>query len=92
MNKKLNNKGETIVETLVAILIVAVCFIMLQNAVVSSARLNSKSNDENEPFLIEDVVEQTSDNCKIYVTRNSVQTNVTSMKCYKTNGGYYYYE
>lgn len=90
--KKLNKKGETIVETLVAILIVAVCFLMLQNSIVSAARVNKKSEEENVPFVInEDVT--TLPNCTIKVRRNSGNdSNVTNYTCKVTEGGYYYYE
>lgn len=86
-----NNKGETIVETLAAILIVSVCFLMIQNSVVTAARINESSRENNSPFYISDTNEKTS--CEITIDRGgSATSNSTySGTCYKA-GSYWYYE
>lgn len=89
--KRLNKKGETIVETLVAILIVAVCFLMLQTSIVSSAKINKSSSNQNTPFNKSGA--QKLDSCTITIG-GEVKRNL-SINCYKTSdayGGYYYYE
>lgn len=91
---KLNKKGETIVETLAAILIVAVCFLMLQTSIVTAAKINKSSSEENVPYNKEGATNL--DACFITITRSSnsdLKDDIAS--CYKTtdeNGGYYYYE
>lgn len=87
--KRLNRKGETIVETLVAILIVAVCLLMLSNSIVSAAKINKKSEEENIPFLVDGA---TKANCSLKVSRNGSSTIISGYTCKVTKGGYYYYE
>lgn len=93
MKKKLlNQNGETLVEVLVALLIVAVCFVMLQGAIVASARLNNTAEQENVPFLEDGA---TSSSCKVTIKRSNDSSSSTSKNtnCYTTNGGeYVYYE
>lgn len=83
MNIK-NKKGETIVETLVAILIVAVCFVMLETSIVSAAKINKKASEENVPFIKRD--SDINGSCSISVNGVKVAT------CKVTEEGYYYYE
>lgn len=90
--KHINKKGETIIETLVAILIVAVCFLMLQTSIVSAAKINKSSEEENVPFIVEGRQEIVGTNCSIAIERGTSQSNVSGYSCYKTSGGYYYYE
>lgn len=86
MKQKLySNSGETIVEALASVLIVAVCFLMLQNAIVTSANLNDTASIKNITFKESEKKEDTS--CTVKVN----DTIVTNMKCYET-GDYYYYE
>lgn len=87
MKRLLNKKGETIVETLVAILIVAVCFLMLQNSIVTAARINNSTSNENKQINID---ESTSTSCKLNIVRGS-QISSYDYNCYKS-GDYYYYE
>ncbi len=85
-----NQKGETIVEALVSVLIAALCFVALQVSVVSSANINKKAMDENVPFSETEVREET-----ITVTlKRTGKSDVTvkNIKGYKTSGGYYYYD
>lgn len=82
-----NIKGETIVETLIAILIVAVCFIMLQTSIVTAAKINKSASEENTPYN-RDIASE--DNTCIITIGSNIVNNV---KCYITKDGeYYYYE
>lgn len=87
--KKLNNKGETIVETLVAILIVSVCFVMIQNSVVTAAKINKQASDINTQFTNNS---ETIKNCDIQIVRNNKSTSVSGYTCKLSEGEYYYYE
>ena len=86
----INKKGETIVEVLVSVLIAALCFVMLQVSIVSSAKINKKSIDENTPFSQNGAV---NENIEVNITR-SYTTSKSSLNVqgYKTSDGYYYYE
>lgn len=83
--------GESIVETLIALMIVAMSFTILAGAIVTAARVNAGIKNENETFSLT----STDDNRKAIAvdgnyTVNFDGTNVP-VKVYETNG-YYYYE
>lgn len=88
---KINNKkGETIVEVLVSVLIAALCFVMLQVSIVSSAKLNKKSIDENVPFSEDGAI---SKNIEVKIKRSYSNTESSVLvQGYETSDGYYYYE
>lgn len=87
IEKLKSNKGETIIETLASILIVAVCFVMIQNAIVTSTKINNKASEENVPFK----ESNTTTSCNIKIVRGTLETTVTNVQCYETEG-YHYYE
>lgn len=84
MKKALNNHGESLIETLVSLLIIALCILMLQGSIVTAARVNKKTRTNIEPFELAD---STSTGKKIKC--NDKDTDIV---IYKTKGGYYYYE
>lgn len=84
MKKILNNHGESLIEVLVSLLIVALCILMLQGSIVTAAKINKKNNEHIEPFVIAEF-EDTSKNVMI-------DGKDSGVKIYKTKGGYYYYE
>lgn len=85
-----NNKGETIVETLAAILIVALCFLMIQNSVVTSARINENTKDNNMPFNTRNIKETKA--CTITIKRSATSGDSTYQTTCKKAGDYWYYE
>ena len=88
MKKLLNNKGESIIEVLVSLLIVALCILMLQGSIVTAAKINKKTQDDITPFYIDG---STSEFDNVTITRGTSSYS-QSVKGYKTSGGYYYYE
>lgn len=86
--KNRNKKGETLTETLVAILIIAICFVMLQTSVVTASKINSNTRNMNEPFNTDS---NSTISCKITIKRSNSTRNYDK-QCHKTQGGYYYYE
>lgn len=84
MKKILNNHGESLIEVLVSLLIVALCILMLQGSIVTAAKINKKNNEHIEPFVIAES-EDTGKNVMI-------DGNDSGVKIYKTKGGYYCYE
>ncbi len=83
---KLNNKGETIVETLVAILMISLSFIMLAGAIITASKINKTAYDNVKPFIVDG--EKISD-FKVYIDDKDVSDKVIG---YKSLEGYYYYE
>lgn len=100
MNKRRLTAGETIVETLMAILIITFTMLFLANAVVSSARVNAAVDNSDNAF------ERESDPSKGTVANAtfsmegvdpmdmpSVEVNVYKTEGEDGAGGeYYYYE
>ena len=84
MKKMFNNHGESLIETLVSLLIIALCILMLQGSIVTAARINKKNRTNIEPFKLADSA-STGKNIKC-------NDNDTGIEVYKTKGGYYYYE
>ena len=59
--KKLNScKGETLVEVLISIIVLSLCFIILQTSIVASNRMNKQSKDAVKVFKITDNTTQSS--------------------------------
>jgi len=95
MKKILNNHGESLIEVLVSLLIVALCILMLQGSIVTAAKINNKTKSHIEPFKTDG--SEVGNKLEITLTDNNgniidgisgkVNTNI-----YQSEGGYYYYE
>lgn len=85
-----NNKGETIAETLVAVLISAVCFVGLQTSIVASARINKQAENQIKSFNISDS-RSAGTNSKVEITRGTETKQVTGISIYYSKDGNYYY-
>ena len=86
---KLNNKGETIVETLVAVLMISLSFIMLAGAIVTASKINKTAYDSIKTFSMDNSVEISD----FKLTIDDIEVDVRKkVKEYKSSGGYYYYE
>lgn len=83
---KLNNKGETIVETLVAILMISLSFIMLAGAIVTASKINKTAYNSIKTFSMDGEIVS---NFKLTIDGKDFSNKVTG---YKSSGGYYYYE
>lgn len=84
MKNKLNNHGESLIETLVSLLIIALCILMLQGSIVTAAKVNKQTRTNIDPFVIEGSIDTGK-----YLMVNDQTTNI---HIYKTKEGYYYYE
>ena len=85
---KLNNKGETIVETLVAVLMISLSFIMLAGAIVTASKINKTAYDSIKTFSM-DGSTKVSD---FKLTIDGIDVSSDKVTEYKSSGGYYYYE
>lgn len=84
----MNHKGETIVESLISVLIIVICFVALQSSILASARVNNKAKQINLPFQNNGTLDSS---LHVTIERNGSKTN-TDIKVYKEDTGYYYYE
>ena len=85
-----NNKGETIVEALVSILLIALCFVALQTSIVSSGKINAKAKEMIKPFVLSSS-DETINDASITIKRKSGSTKI-NIGVKKTADGYYYYQ
>ena len=85
--------GETIVETLVTMIILSLAVIMLSGAVVTSARVNAKADNADTAFHV-DEGQLTQESGVMTITDGSGAANAATLdvKVYKTENGYIYYE
>ena len=84
MNRKLkNNSGETLVETLFALLVVVLAMTMLAGSIVSAARVNKGAEDLNTAFQISNV--QAVSGVKVTVDRQTGADSEILVKGYQTN-------
>lgn len=85
----LNECGETLVETLISVLIVSAVFLMLCTAIVTAANINSKAADLDPVFnaaeakKVDDTVEK--DRYSLKIDGNSIEFDL-----YKQNEYLYY--
>lgn len=100
MKKLLNNHGESLIEVLVSLLIVCLCFLMLQGSIVTAAKINSQNKENIEPFIKDGNKTSNRLNVALYDKNgNPIKDSIgydikgeTNTFIYQSNGGYYYYE
>lgn len=93
MTRKRSIAGETLVESLVGMMVVALVFVFLVNAIVTAARINNSVQNTDVSFDIEKSTKVGT----IEVTINNDSNNSVDVDLYKvgTETGdtrYYYYE
>ena len=89
MKKLWTKRGESISETLVAVLIMAMVFTMLTGSVVTAARINSRLKNDEAAFVAGASVD--ADGWGVTFSMND-QTRHQAATLYQTENGYYYYE
>ena len=91
MNRKLkSNAGETLVETLFALLVVGLAMTMLAGAIMAAARVNKGARDFNTAFILDNPKKVSSS----VTVKISGKTPISvSVNAYRTNdqNHYYYY-
>lgn len=91
MKKIRSKKGETIAETLVAMMIVAMSLTILAGAIVSAAKVNSKVKNAEVSF-INDGGDGEIISTKAVLKIGDVEKASFDVYAFNTGNGYYYYE
>ncbi len=93
IQKKKACRGETLAETLVALLIMTVGFIMLPGALAASARINAAMEEENKQTLQCSMSMENMETKEITVswTDGDTVTEASGNVNYYSEGDYYYY-
>ena len=95
MKKILNNHGESLIEVLVSLLIVALCILMLQGSIVTAAKINNKTKSHIKPFLKNGTIVGDKLDITLIDNNGNIINGISgkvSAEIFKSEGGYYYYE
>ena len=86
MNKLRDNRGETLVESLVSILIAVLAFGILATSVVTAEKINAKTRNTNVMFHYD----ETNKTKKDIELKGAVESGSGKVSLYENNGYYYY--
>lgn len=89
MNKLRDNRGETLVESLVSILIAVLAFGILATSVVTAEKINAKTRNTNVMFRYDEAKEIVDKKVELKST-DKTQTGSGKVSLYENNGYYYY--
>ena len=91
MNRLKDNRGETLIESLVSLLILTMTFAFLAVASTTAARLNAKVRDTDVSFRY---AEESTDNARIElqgsVSLDGIKSGLQTVTLYENNGYLYY--
>ena len=90
MKKLRSCKGETLVEVLISIIVLSLCFIILQTSIVTSNRMNKQSKDAIKVF---NSAIKTRITAQVVIKKSDGLTPSYKIGTvvYQTEDGYYYY-
>lgn len=90
MNKLRNNRGETLVESLVSILIAVLAFGILATSVVTAEKINAKTRNTNVMFRYATEPTDPTNPPTVTLTGKNDKRGSGKVSLYKSNGYYYY--
>lgn len=93
MNKLRNNRGETLVESLVSILIAVLAFGILATSVVTAEKINAKTRNTDVMFRYATAPTEPTDPKNpptVTLTGKNGKSGSGTVLLYKSNGYYYY--
>ena len=88
MNKLRDNRGETLIESLVSILIAVLAFGILATSVVTAEKINAKTRNTDVMFRYDRATKQDQD--KEIELRGADKIGTGDVTLYESNGYYYY--
>ena len=91
MNRLKDNRGETLIESLVSLLILTMTFAFLAVASTTAARLNAKVRDTDVSFRY---AAESTDNARVElqgsVSLDGIKSGLQTVTLYENNGYLYY--
>ena len=90
MNKLRNNRGETLIESLVSILIAVLAFGILATSVVTAEKINAKTRNTNVMFKYATAPTNSANLTLTGEEANGKKTGSGPVSLYENNGYYYY--
>ena len=92
MNRLKDNRGETLIESLVSLLILTMTFAFLAVASTTAARLNAKVRDTDVSFRY--AADDSTDNASVKlqgsVSLDGIKSGLQTVTLYENNGYLYY--
>ena len=88
MNKLRDNRGETLIESLVSVLIAVLAFAVLATSVVTAEKINAKTRQERKE---KGMFSYTNESTDKKVTLTGTGRTVTGTVSLYESKGYYYY-
>lgn len=85
MKKLWKRAGETVAETLVAVMIISMVFLFLAGAIVTAQRINTGIKPDEQAFR-----QDSADPTYNYIVK--LNGTVVRVTLYQTENGYWYYE
>lgn len=89
MKKLRNQRGETFIESLAAVLVVTIILVGLTTAIVSAARVNAKVRDTDVSFQYAD---RSYGTIQVTVKQNNAPKDSFPAAEYTAENGYHYYQ
>ena len=90
MNKLRDNRGETLIESLVSVLIAVLAFAVLATSVVTAEKINAKTREERKDNGMFSYTGAKSTDKKVTLNGNSGKRGTGKVSLYESNGYYYY--
>lgn len=91
MNRLKDNRGETLIESLVSLLILTMTFAFLAVASTTAARLNAKVRDTDVSFrYAADSIDNASVGLQGSVSLDGIKSGLQTVTLYENNGYLYY--
>lgn len=89
MKKLCNQRGETLIETLSALLIATLVLLFLGSSIVAAARLNAATKTADRSFQY---AQSSSGRVTIEITGENEYSDHVTVDHYQTSDGYCYYQ
>lgn len=88
MNKLRDNRGETLIESLVSVLIAVLAFAVLATSVVTAEKINAQTRNTDVMFRYDRATKQEQD--KKIELQGTGKSGTGDVTLYESNGYYYY--
>ena len=88
MNKLRDNRGETLIESLVSVLIAVLAFAVLATSVVTAEKINAQTRNTDVMFRYDGATKQ--DKEKEIELKGAGKSGSGDVMLYESNGYYYY--
>ena len=90
MNKLRDNRGETLIESLVSVLIAVLAFAVLATSVVTAEKINAQTRNTNVMFRYATAPTDPTNPPKVTLNGKSGKSGTGDVTLYESNGYYYY--